>query len=35
MEMWRIMVINIHIDDDSVEFTNFWHNYIYFLQKYV
>ena len=25
MEMWRIMVRQIHCDDDSVEMANLWH----------
>ena len=31
MEMGRIMIINIHIDDDSVEFANLWHNLTVFI----
>ena len=25
MEMGRVVVIDIHIDDDTIEFTYFWH----------
>ena len=31
MEMWRIVVINIHINNDSEKFANFWHRAVSFI----
>ena len=35
VEVRRIMVINIHIDDDSVGFAYLWHNFFRFIVLWV